>query len=97
MLSCDLILSFDLADCTEDSEVEPEGDSAESGESNGEEAAGGGEGGEGGDLVISETSDIVSLDPHANNDVPSSNVRSYIYDTLTVLDENMEVQPGLAT
>jgi len=97
MLSMVLILSFALAACTDDSEVEPEGDSAESGEGNGEEAADGGEGGEGGDLVISETSDIVSLDPHGNNDVPSSNVRSNIYDTLTVLDENMEVQPGLAT
>lgn len=42
-------------------------------------------------------SDLVSLDPHGNNDVPSSNVRANIYDTLTVLDEDMAVQPHLAT
>lgn len=50
----------------------------------------------GGDLIIAEMSDLVSLDPHGNNDVPSSNVRANIYDTLTILDENMEVQPHLA-
>src|SRR5699024_2324212 len=103
MLSFVLILSFALAACTDDSEVEPEegsGDSADSGESGGEGGNGsesGGEGGQGGDLVIEEMSDIVRLDPHGNNDVPSSNVRANIYDTLTTLDENMEVQPGLAT
>lgn len=50
----------------------------------------------GGDLIIADMSDLVSLDPHGNNDVPSSNVRANIYDTLTILDENMEVQPHLA-
>lgn len=50
----------------------------------------------GGDLIIADMSDLVSLDPHGNNDVPSSNVRANIFDTLTVLDENMEVQPHLA-
>ncbi|WP_031547221.1 glutathione ABC transporter substrate-binding protein [Salinicoccus luteus] len=96
MLSLVLILSFALAACTDDSDVDPESDSADGGEESSGDTEGG-EGGEGGDLVISEMSDIVSLDPHGNNDVPSSNVRSNIYDTLTVLDENMEVQPGLAT
>ncbi len=96
MLSLVLILSFALAACTDDSNVDPESDSADGGEESSGDTEGG-EGGEGGDLVISEMSDIVSLDPHGNNDVPSSNVRSNIYDTLTVLDENMEVQPGLAT
>ncbi len=51
----------------------------------------------GGDLIIADMSDLVSLDPHGNNDVPSSNVRANIYDTLTVLDEDMAVQPHLAT
>lgn len=95
-----LILSFALAACTDDSEVEPDegsGDSADSGGESGGDGETGGEGGQGGDLVISEMSDIVSLDPHGNNDVPSSNVRANVYDTLTTLDENMEVQPGLAT
>lgn len=80
------VLTLALAACADDSNVD-------------EEAAGDGEGTSesGGDLVISEMSDIVSLDPHGQNDVPSSNVRSNIYETLTTLDENMEVQPGLAT
>ncbi|MFD2830310.1 glutathione ABC transporter substrate-binding protein [Corticicoccus populi] len=80
------VLTLALAACADDSNVD--------------EAASGGDGAEGagsGDLVISEMSDIVSLDPHGSNDVPSSNVRSNIYETLTTLDENMEVQPGLAT
>lgn len=52
--------------------------------------------GEGGDLVISIGADIVSLSTHGSNDVPSSNVQENIYETLTFLDENQDVQPGLA-
>ncbi|WP_067841975.1 glutathione ABC transporter substrate-binding protein [Amphibacillus sediminis] len=51
---------------------------------------------EGGDLVIANLSDVVSLDPHGNNDTPSSNVRSNIYETLVTHDQDMELQPGLA-
>jgi peptide/nickel transport system substrate-binding protein len=50
-----------------------------------------------GDLVIALGADIVSLSTHGSNDVPSSNVGENIYETLTTLDENQEVQPGLAT
>src|SRR5699024_6583174 len=49
-----------------------------------------------GHLVIAVGADIVSLSTHGSNDVPSSNVAENIYETLTVLDENQEVQPGLA-
>lgn len=50
----------------------------------------------GGDLVISLGSDVVSLSTHGSNDVPSSNVQENIYETLTVLDENQDIQEGLA-
>lgn len=65
----------------------------------GEETATGGgeEGSQGGDLVIAQLSDAVSLDPHGSNDTPSSNVAYNIYESLLVTDENMELQPGLAT
>ncbi|MDZ7836271.1 MAG: glutathione ABC transporter substrate-binding protein [Alkalibacterium sp.] len=55
------------------------------------------EGSSGGDLVIAQLSDAVSLDPHGSNDTPSSNVAYNIYESLLVTDENMELQPGLAT
>lgn len=60
------------------------------GETNGEVA-------EGGDLVIATQSDAVALDPHGSNDTPSSNVAYNIYEALLIQDENMELQPGLAT
>lgn len=50
----------------------------------------------GGDLIIAETSDAQSLDPHGSNDVQSSNVQNGIYETLVVRDENDELAPGLA-
>ncbi|MDQ0158091.1 glutathione ABC transporter substrate-binding protein [Alkalibacillus salilacus] len=58
-----------------------------------EEASGSG----GNDLEVAMGADIVSLDPHGNNDVPSSNVRSNIYETLVTQNEDMEIQEGLAT
>src|SRR5699024_706124 len=39
---------------------------------------------------------VVSLSTHGSNDVPSSNVQENIYETLTVLDEEQNIQPGLA-
>ncbi len=78
---------------TEDTGSEEETDS-DSEDSEGEEASGG-EGGD--DIVIAVSSDLVSLDPHIENDVPSSNVRDNIYETLVEQDENMEIVEGLAT
>ncbi|MFU0789171.1 glutathione ABC transporter substrate-binding protein [Virgibacillus proomii] len=52
--------------------------------------------GSGGDLVIATGADIVGLSTHGTNDVPSSNVIENIYETLTKLDENQKIQPGLA-
>lgn len=67
------------------------GDTADSGE--GTE----GEGSGGGDLVIANTSDVVSLDPAGSNDVPSSDVQSNIYETLVKQNMDMELEPELAT
>lgn len=93
------VLSVVLVACADDSDVDPEADTEEDTATETEEGTedASGEGSGGGDLVISEASDIVSLDPHGNNDVPSSNVRNNIYETLTYLDGDMEVQPRLAT
>lgn len=93
-----LLLAFTLvlAACAGDGEpTEEPADSGDSEDETSESEDGNGDGG--GDLVISIGSDIVSLSTHGSNDVPSSNVGENIYETLTKLDENQEVQPGLAT
>src|SRR5690625_446446 len=99
MMAMIAVLSVVLVACADDSDVEPEADPEEGTATETEEGTedASGEGSGGGDLVISEAADIVSLDPHGSNDVPSSNVRNNIYESLTYLDENMEVQPRLAT
>ena len=51
---------------------------------------------QGGDLIIAKQSDVVSLDPAASNDTPSSDVQRNIFETLVTQDENMENQPLLA-
>ncbi|QKS72913.1 glutathione ABC transporter substrate-binding protein [Paenalkalicoccus suaedae] len=48
-------------------------------------------------LVIATTSDIVALDPHGSNDVPSSAVQTNIFETLLMQSEDMELEPLLAT
>ncbi|RNA68071.1 glutathione ABC transporter substrate-binding protein [Alteribacter keqinensis] len=68
-------------------------DGGDGGADNGEEA----EGEEGGNLVIALGADIVALDPHGSNDVPSSNVQTNIYETLLTQSEDMELEPLLAT
>lgn len=73
-----------LAACTDDSNVDEAagGDSAESGS--------------GGDFVVSTGTDVVSLDPHGNNDLYSDQVRNTIYEGLVTQDENVEIVPLLA-
>ncbi|MEK4563110.1 glutathione ABC transporter substrate-binding protein [Alkalihalobacillus sp. FSL R5-0424] len=83
-----LLLSFGLAACAS----EPDANSG----SSDDDAAAGNEEGTGGDLVIDTKSELVSLDPHGVNDVPSGNVQSNIYETLVFFDENMDIQNGLA-
>ncbi|MCF3942321.1 glutathione ABC transporter substrate-binding protein [Oceanobacillus alkalisoli] len=94
LVSLILAMGLVLAACAGDGEPteEPEDDSAT--EDGSEETAEGGDGG--GDLVIAIGADVVSLSAQGSNDVPSSNVGENIYETLTRLDENQELQPGLA-
>lgn len=99
MLSLLFALSIVLVACAGDGEPDEdttdESDQTEEGtgeEGSEEEAAAGS-----GELVIAVPSDVVSLSTQGQNDVPSSNVRENIYETLTNLDENQEIIPGLAT
>ncbi|WP_227940139.1 glutathione ABC transporter substrate-binding protein [Alkalihalobacillus deserti] len=82
-----LVLSVFIAACASEPDAPAEGEA-------GEEVT---EGAEGGDLVIAQLSDAVAIDPHGSNDTPSSNVAYNIYESLVKSDENMELQPGLAT
>lgn len=51
---------------------------------------------EGGSLVIGRPSDAISLDPHRATTAPEVWVYNNIYETLVLLDEDMNVQPALA-
>jgi peptide/nickel transport system substrate-binding protein len=74
---------------------------SENGASNTENSkSGNGEatGKEGGELIIAVLSDATQLDPHKGTDIPSANVyHGKIFEGLVKQDENMEIQPGLAT
>ncbi|PTL37939.1 glutathione ABC transporter substrate-binding protein [Alkalicoccus saliphilus] len=48
-------------------------------------------------LVIATLSDAEAMDPHGSNDVPSSAVQTNIFEPLLAQDEDMELQPLLAT
>lgn len=85
MLALVLMLSMVLAACGGQEETPPA-------ETDGEAAVT-----EGGDLVIATLSDAKSLDPQGSNDNPSSNVATNIFDSLLYHDENLELQPALAT
>ncbi|MDT8861180.1 glutathione ABC transporter substrate-binding protein [Alkalihalobacillus sp. MEB130] len=50
----------------------------------------------GGDLNIGVVSDPVSLDPHGANETVSNTINATIYDRLVYMDQNSEIQPGLA-
>ncbi len=53
---------------------------------------------EGGELIIAVLSDATQLDPHKGTDIPSANVyHGKIYEGLVKQDENMDIQPALAT
>ncbi|GAF67152.1 ABC transporter substrate-binding protein [Bacillus sp. TS-2] len=94
-----LLTAFLVACGGNDNDSEPTdngtGDETEEGTEEGTEGAA--EGAEGGELVIVQLSDAVALNPHGSNDTPSSNVAYNIYESLVKQDENMVVQPGLAT
>jgi peptide/nickel transport system substrate-binding protein len=50
----------------------------------------------GGDLNIGVVSDPVSLDPHGANETVANTINATIYDRLVYMDQNSEIQPGLA-
>jgi peptide/nickel transport system substrate-binding protein len=47
-------------------------------------------------LVIAQKSDAKTLDPQKSIDTVSNKVMQMIFDTLTIMDENLNIQPGLA-
>ncbi|MED4126948.1 glutathione ABC transporter substrate-binding protein [Shouchella miscanthi] len=85
-----LTTTLGLAACADDGQ----GDGGSSNGDNGGDATG--EAVEGGDLVLSDQSDIVGLDPHQVNDVPSNHVQDQVYEGLLTFDENMDLQNVLA-
>ncbi|ARK28412.1 glutathione ABC transporter substrate-binding protein [Halalkalibacter krulwichiae] len=85
-----LVMSLFIAACASEPDATPAPAEGEDGEAATEGQAGG-------DLVIAQLSDAVAIDPHGSNDTPSSNVAYNIYEALLKHDENMELQPGLAT
>ncbi|MDX8046718.1 glutathione ABC transporter substrate-binding protein [Gracilibacillus sp. S3-1-1] len=94
LLSLLFAITVVLAACAGDGEpAEDTTDENDSTEDGGGEGAGSGDN----DLVIAVPSDVVSLSPQGENDTPSTNVRTNIYETLTNLDENQEIIPGLAS
>lgn len=71
---------------------------APAGDTNAKEApaANSGEPKKGGTIVVGRPSDAISLDPHKATTAPEVWVYNNIIETLVVLDEKMQVQPGLA-
>lgn len=85
-----LVMAVTLAACADDSDVNPESDGGE-GEADSEEVS------SGGDLSVATSGDVVSLDPHGSNDIPSELVRNIIFDGLVGFDADGEVINQLAT
>src|SRR5699024_8378652 len=76
-----------LAACADDSGVNQAAEGSESEESSDNT---------GGDLILSTGNDVVSLDPHASNELYSDQVRNTIYEGLVTQNESFEIQPLLA-
>ena len=76
-----------LAACADDSDVDQAAEGSESEESSDDQ---------GGDLVLSTGNDVVSLDPHASNELYSDQARNIIYEGLVTQNESLEIQPLLA-
>ncbi|WDR01317.1 ABC transporter substrate-binding protein [Devosia algicola] len=49
-----------------------------------------------GELIIAEAQSPNTLDPQANNNIPTASISSNIYDTLVGMDRDMNVVPALA-
>lgn len=75
-----------MAACTSDSDVEVTDEEGNTEETN-----------TGGDLVASYATDVSSLDPAGQNDLPSDQRRNVIYEGLLYLNDELEPEPRLAT
>lgn len=82
-----MVMAVALAACADDSDVEPEAD----GETENEETS------SGGDLNVATSGDVVSLDPHGSNDIPSELLRNIIFDGLVGFSADGEIINQLAT
>ena len=74
-----------MAACTSDSDVEVTDEEGNTEETN-----------TGGDLVASYATDVSSLDPAGQNDLPSDQRRNVIYEGLLYLNDELEPEPRLA-
>lgn len=74
-----------MAACTSDSDVEVTDEEGNTEETN-----------TGGDLVASYATDVSSLDPAGQNDLPSDQRRNVIYEGLLYLNDDLEPEPRLA-
>ncbi|WP_462421860.1 glutathione ABC transporter substrate-binding protein [Salinicoccus sp. Marseille-QA3877] len=83
-----IVISVTLAACADDSNVDPE---AEENGNEGEEVS------DGGDLNVATSGDVVSLDPHGSNDIPSELLRNIIFDGLVGFSADGEIINQLAT
>ena len=82
-----ILLGFVLAACASEPDESSDGDGDA-----GEETKASSD-----DLIIATSADAVSLDPAGSNDVPSSQVQANIFETLVKQNEEMELEPELAT
>lgn len=85
-----MVMAVALAACADDSDVDPEDGDGEI-ESDSEEVS------SGGDLSVATSGDVVSLDPHGSNDIPSELVRNIIFDGLVGFGADGEIVNQLAT
>src|SRR5699024_6789336 len=83
-----IIMLFIVSACTDDGDVEEgSGASDNTNEESSDDS-----------LIIAVDAEFTQIDPHFGADIPSANVyHNKIFETLVIQDENMEIQPGLAT
>ena len=75
-----------LSACTSDSDVEVTDEAGNTAEES-----------SGGDLIASYATDVSSLDPAGQNDLPSDQRRNVIYEGLLYLNDDLEPEPRLAS
>src|SRR5690625_4443786 len=80
-----------MSACTQDPESKETTETNDSGEATAESTTND-------ELIIAVQADATMLDPHTGTDIPAANVyHGKIYEGLVKQDENMEIQPALAS